>query len=83
MGGDQGAEKQANVANMFSLPLAAIGLEGKPARCGLDVSITFSDPAGTVNNARLHWGRNGAAMVYDLPSEARLEPETWGVGVLK
>ena len=44
--------------------------------------ITFSDPAGQRNVARLHWARNGAAMVYDLPAEARLEPETWGWGVL-
>ena len=52
-------------------------------RIGLDLSINFSDPAGQRNVARIHWGRNGAATVYDLPSEARLEPETWGVGVFE
>ncbi|MFZ2658717.1 MAG: sugar-binding protein, partial [Victivallales bacterium] len=66
-----------------AVPLSDIGLDGKSGGFGLDLSITFSDPAGQVNNARLHWGRNGAAMVYDLPSEARLEPETWGVGIVK
>ncbi|MEI8196773.1 MAG: hypothetical protein WCI73_12815, partial [Phycisphaerae bacterium] len=64
------------------IPKATVGLVGIE-RFGLDVSINFSDPAGQRNVARIHWGRNGAAVVYDLPSEARLEPETWGVGVLK
>jgi len=50
-------------------------------RFGLDFSINFADPAGQRNVARLHWGRNGAANVYDLPSEARLEPELWGEAV--
>ncbi len=66
-----------------SVPLADIGLSGDPVEFGLDLSITFSDPSGTLNNARFHWGRNGAAMVFDLPSEARLEPETWGTGTIK
>ncbi len=66
-----------------AIPLADIGLDGKTGKFGLDISITFSDPAGKVNNARLHWGRNGAAMVFDLPSEARLEPQTWGAGIVK
>ncbi|MEI8197639.1 MAG: hypothetical protein WCI73_17225, partial [Phycisphaerae bacterium] len=69
-----------------TIPKATVGLpEGARGveRCGLDVSINFSDPAGQRNVARIHWGRNGATLVYDLPSEARLEPETWGVGVLK
>ena len=66
-----------------AIPRAEIGLEGEVNRIGLDLSINFSDPAGQRNVARIHWGRNGAATVYDLPSEARLEPETWGVGVFE
>ncbi len=66
-----------------AIPLAEVGLDGKSGKFGLDLSITFSDPSGTVNNARLHWGRGGAAMVYDLPSEARLEPQTWGSGSVR
>jgi hypothetical protein len=59
-------------------------LGGLPAgnKCGLDVSLNFSDPAGQRNTARLHWGRNGAAIVYDIPTEARLEPGMWGIGEL-
>jgi len=66
-----------------AIPRALVGLEGGVERFGLDLSINFSDPAGQRNVARMHWGRHGAAVVYDLPSEARLEPETWGVGVLE
>ena len=63
-----------------AVPWSVTGLTPAAKAFGLDVSINFSDPAGQRNVARLHWGRNGAALVYDLPSEARLEPETWGVG---
>jgi hypothetical protein len=66
-----------------AIPRAEIGLEGPLDRIGLDLSINFSDPAGQRNVARMHWARNGAAMVYDLPSEARLEPENWGLGVFE
>ena len=66
-----------------AIPRSEIGLDGAVDRIGLDISINFSDPAGQRNVARIHWGRNGAATVYDLPSEARLEPETWGVGVFE
>ena len=66
-----------------AIPWSDLGLRPAAGRCGLDLSITFSDPAGQRNVARLHWGRNGAAMVYDLPSEARFEPATWGIGVFR
>jgi hypothetical protein len=58
------------------------GLSPKTERFGLDLSVDFSDPAGQRNVCCLRWGRNGASIVYDLPTEARFEPETWGVGVL-
>ena len=65
-----------------AIPWHDLGLT--PAgRFGLDLSVNFSDPAGQRNVARLHWGRNGAANVYDLPTEARMEPETWGWGELQ
>jgi len=66
-----------------AVPLAAVGLTGKLAgrRVGLDLAINFSDPSGTVNVAKLFWARAGAGIVYDLPTEARLEPDRFGVGV--
>jgi hypothetical protein len=66
-----------------AIPWSVTGLTPAAKAFGLDVSINFSDPAGQRNVARLHWGRNGAALVYDLPSEARLEPESWGVGEME
>jgi hypothetical protein len=66
----------------IGLDAATLAQSATPNRIGLDLSINFSDPAGQRNVARIHWGRNGAAMVYDLPSEARLEPSTWGIGEL-
>ena len=66
-----------------AIPWPELGLTPQAGRFGLDLSINFSDASGQHNTARLHWGRAGGAQVYDLPSEARFEPETWGVGVLK
>ena len=68
-----------------TIPLELVGLKGLPAgtRIGLDFAISFSDPAGQVNAAKMYWGRNAAGMVYDVPSEARLEPDTWGVGIME
>ena len=66
-----------------ALPWKSLGHTPVGDRIGLDLDINFSDPAGQRNTARLHWARHGAATVYDLPSEARFEPELWGEGVLE
>lgn len=66
-----------------AIPWSQIGLTPQSKQFGLDLSVNFSDASGQRNTARIHWGRGGAAQVYDLPTEARFEPETWGVGVLK
>jgi hypothetical protein len=66
-----------------AIPWKSLGLNPQAARLGLDLDINFSDPAGQRNTARLHWARNGAAIVYDLPTEARFEPELWGVGIFE
>jgi hypothetical protein len=65
-----------------AIPRALVGLEPATERFGLDLSVNFSDPAGQRNVACLRWGRNGAINVYDLPSQAQFEPDTWGAGVL-
>ena len=62
----------------LAVPRADVGLTGPTRTFGLDVDINFSDPAGQRNVACLRWGRNGASLVYDLPTEARFEPENWG-----
>jgi len=65
-----------------AIPWTVLGLTPTTAGFGLDFSLNFSDPAGQRNVACLRWGRNGGIMVYDLPTEARFETETWGVGLL-
>lgn len=66
-----------------AIPWSTIGLDPKTEKFGFDFSINFSDPAGQRNVARMHWARNGAEIVYDLPTEAKLDPKNWGWGVLK
>jgi hypothetical protein len=66
-----------------AIPWSEIGLTPQTKQFGLDLSVNFSDASGQHNTARIHWGRGGAAQVYDLPTEARFQPETWGVGVLR
>lgn len=66
-----------------AIPRSEIGLETLPDRVALDLSTDFSDPAGERNTACLRWGRGGAAHVFDLPVEARFDPDTWGVGVFE
>ncbi len=66
-----------------AIPWSELGMTPKSERFGLDLSINFSDPAGQRNVARMHWARNGGANVYDLPSEASIEPGTWGWGLIK
>jgi len=66
-----------------AIPRAEIGLQENTDRIGVDLSVNFSDPAGQRNVACLHWARNSATIVYDLPTEAGFQPDTWGTGILK
>jgi hypothetical protein len=63
-----------------AIPWKSLGLE--PAgQIAFDLHVIFSDPAGTTNVGALWWhARGGPGLtVEDLPTEARLYPETWGV----
>jgi hypothetical protein len=62
-----------------AIPLDVLDLDRNLGQLGFDLSVTFSDPAGEHNVADLRWGRNGLGIVYDIPTEARFEPSTWGV----
>ncbi len=65
------------------VPWSQLGLTAQVKQFGLDLSVNFSDASGQHNTARIHWGRAGGAQVYDLPTEARFEPGTWGVANLR
>ena len=43
-----------------------------------DFALLVSDQAGAATVARLHRFRRDTNLVSDIPSEARLVPETWG-----
>lgn len=68
----------------ISIPWKALGWDAPPAKFAFETQIIFSDPAGTTNAAMAWWNTRGGAgdTVEDLPSEARLYPESWGEAVL-
>jgi hypothetical protein len=68
----------------ISIPWKALGWDAPPAKFAFETQIIFSDPAGTTNAAMAWWSTRGGAgdTIEDLPSEARLYPESWGEAVL-
>jgi hypothetical protein len=63
-----------------SVPLKALPWAPKPgvATRG-DIGVIFSDPGGARNVLRAYHANKDTAIVNDIPSEARLEPQKWGV----
>ncbi|MBN2449150.1 MAG: hypothetical protein JXR77_02105 [Lentisphaeria bacterium] len=63
-----------------AVPLAAIGLAPRAGDLLRgDVGVVFSDPGGNRNVLRLYHANRETAIVNDIPSEARLTPQHWGV----
>ncbi len=64
-----------------ALPWKSLGYASMPESFPFDVQVIFSDPAGTTNvgSVWLNAVNSPAQTVEDLPTEARLYPETWGV----
>lgn len=56
----------------------------KPAPMAFDFQVIYSDPAGSQNVDALWWhATSGPGLtIEDLPTEARLYPETWGEAVI-
>ena len=44
-----------------------------------DLGFILSDAAGTINTARVYWSNKETNLVNDLPFEAWLAPQKWGV----
>ncbi len=63
-----------------AVPLSALGWRPE---AGLvtrgDVGVIFSDAGGSRNVLRLYYANKETAIVNDIPSEARLTPDKWGV----
>jgi len=63
-----------------AVPLKEIGLAPNAgAALRGDVGVIFSDPGGHRNVLRAYYANKQSAIVNDIPSEARLEPQKWGV----
>ncbi len=63
-----------------SVPWAALG--GPPGPGALlrgDVGVLFSDPGGSRTVLRAYYANRHTAIVNDIPSEARLEPQYWAI----
>ena len=63
-----------------AVPLSALGWN--PAATPLtrgDVGVIFSDSGGSRNVLRLYYANRDTAIVNDIPSEARLTPDKWGI----
>lgn len=68
------------------IPLAKIGLTLKPAMVlKLDVGYRFGNETGTVCAQRAYWSNTSAlsAIIYDVPSETRMEPDNWGTATIE
>lgn len=62
----------------LSVPLSVLGLRPAPGREILgDLGLLLGDGAQTTR--RLYWNNLDTGLVSDLPTEARLRPENWGV----
>jgi len=63
-----------------AVPLKDIGFAPKPGLTTRgDVGVIFSDPGGSRNVLRAYHANRDTAIVNDIPSEARLAPDKWGI----
>ena len=52
-------------------------------RLGAAFAVTWGDPGGKVNVMKIHWHREAGGVTYDLPTEARFYPDTWGTAAFQ
>jgi hypothetical protein len=68
------------------LPLAALGLSLKPATLvRLDAGYRFGNATGSIAAQRAYvWNHSPlSAIIYDVPSETRMEPARWGQALVE
>lgn len=67
-----------------AIPAEQLGLRIEPGAAIVgDVGVIVSNEAGAEVNRRLYWSNADTVIVADIPSEARLVPENWGVWVFE
>ncbi|MBD3265972.1 hypothetical protein GF373_04825 [bacterium] len=75
-----GQVKLAQQGGVFeaAIPLSLLGWdELKSIRTRGDIGILLGDPSGT--RLRLYWNNKTTGIVSDIPSEAVLQPNEWGI----
>jgi hypothetical protein len=68
------------------IPLKALGLQLKTgSEVRLDLGYRFGNQTGSTCAQRAYWSNQGAtaAIIYDVPSETRLEPAEWGTATVE
>ncbi len=71
---------------LVKVPLQALGLTLKPAGTQrLDVGYRFGNATGSQVAQRAYWSNTSALsnIIYDVPSELRMEPANWGTVVVE
>jgi hypothetical protein len=66
---------------VVTIPQNLIGLALKPGeQLKMDLGVIYGNATGTRTSMRSYWVNNSATanITYDVPSEARLEPDQWG-----
>ena len=62
----------------FSVPLAWLAANGKPADVTGDFGVIFGDRDGTINQSRFYWSNKETGLVNDVPGEIMPAPKHWG-----
>jgi len=63
-----------------SVPLSELGFSPRPGMVTrADVGVIFSDAGGSRNTLRAYYANKNTAIVNDIPSESRLQPQNWGI----
>ena len=66
-----------------ALPWSVLGVEpGADLTLRGDAGFILSDPAGTINTARVYWSNKSTGLVMDQPGEALINPRGFGEMVL-
>ena len=77
-------DKRGETTLEISIPWQSLGMATQPLQFPFQLQVVFSDEGGTANVSSAFWHGTGGAgnTVEDLPTEAKLYPDSWGVAAL-
>jgi hypothetical protein len=76
----------AGFSALVTIPLSLIGWTPRSSTAvRLDLGYLFGNSTGSQCGQRSYWSNNGptAAIIGDVPSESRLEPQHWGTATVE